>query len=204
METRIKRCCHCRENKSLNNFYHFPKHGISNLDRDFRGWCNDCWKEKELLKHNKKIRCRGCWEIKDRTYYGHFCSSCYNKERYKENKDYILAENKKYRNSEKGKKKMIFLRAMDRAKKNNLPFNLTEDDIIIPQFCPVLGIEIKLDNPYGLHESSPSIDRIIPEKGYVKGNIAIISMKANTMKNNGTLEEHIKLVEWMKRVTNAT
>lgn len=39
------------------------------------------------------------------------------------------------------------------------------------------------------NEDSPSIDKVIPELGYVRGNVWVISNKANRIKNNATLEE---------------
>lgn len=47
--------------------------------------------------------------------------------------------------------------------------------------------------------TSPSLDKIIPEKGYIKGNIAIISMRANQLKSNATLAELEKLLVWMRK-----
>ena len=48
--------------------------------------------------------------------------------------------------------------------------------------------------------NSPSLDKIIPAIGYIKGNIAVMSHKANTMKQNATLEELILLGEWAERM----
>lgn len=87
--------------------------------------------------------------------------------------------------------------ARARAKKKNLPFNINIDDIIIPELCPVLGI--KLERGVGKSgPNSPSIDRIIPNLGYVKGNIMIISHKANTIKNNSTIKEIEQVLLYMK------
>lgn len=74
-----------------------------------------------------------------------------------------------------------------RAEKLGVPFNLTVEDIQPPETCPVFGFPLirniggKLAAP-----NSPSVDRIVPELGYVKGNIQIISYKANVMKNDAT------------------
>lgn len=77
-----------------------------------------------------------------------------------------------------------------RAKQLGLPFNLTIDDIVIPDICPLLNVPIKKDNlGRGYHPTSPSVDRIIPKLGYVRGNIQIISARANLIKNDATLEE---------------
>lgn len=80
-----------------------------------------------------------------------------------------------------------------RAKQKGLPFNITWKDVIIPDICPVFGIPFEYNN----HERTASLDRIIPDLGYVVGNIAVISLKANVMKNAGTVEEVGKLYHWM-------
>ena len=49
-------------------------------------------------------------------------------------------------------------------------------------------------------QKSPSLDRIIPEKGYVKGNIIVVSLKANTMKNNATIEEIKNLYDFYNNI----
>lgn len=56
-------------------------------------------------------------------------------------------------------------------------------------FCPVLGVP--------LVDGNTSIDRIDPSKGYVPGNLQIISSKANRMKNNATVEELRRFAEWV-------
>jgi hypothetical protein len=88
--------------------------------------------------------------------------------------------------------------AKERARKFNLPFNLTVSDLIMPETCPVLGI--KLEPNIGgkiAAPNSPSLDRINPKLGYVKGNVQIISFRANTIKNCGSLEEHQKVIRYM-------
>lgn len=96
----------------------------------------------------------------------------------------------------------LYYAAKARSKKKNLPFNLTHEDIIIPNRCPILDIEIDLgieDGSSGrpFKPNSPSIDRIVPEKGYVKGNVRIISMKANKYKNNMTRDIIQKLLDYV-------
>jgi len=101
------------------------------------------------------------------------------------NKDYVKKEyeyHKKYIESDRIKS--MHSAAKRRARYNNLPFNLEISDIIIPEYCPLLNIKMEYNTPY-----APSLDRIIPELGYTKGNVIVISRKANTMKNNATLEQ---------------
>lgn len=77
-----------------------------------------------------------------------------------------------------------------RAKKKGLPFDLIPDDIEVPDICPILGVKLErsLAGKPGGQASSPSIDRVKPELGYVKGNVGVISLKANTLKSNLTDE----------------
>jgi len=61
-------------------------------------------------------------------------------------------------------------------------------DIVIPDVCPIMGVPFnRMDKKF-----SPSIDRIVPELGYIKGNIQVISTLANSMKWNSTREELIQ------------
>lgn len=75
-----------------------------------------------------------------------------------------------------------------RAAEKCLDFDLELEDIVIPDICPCLGIEIIPGTNYG-QDNSPSVDRIDPSKGYTKDNIWVISHKANRIKNNATIQE---------------
>ena len=83
---------------------------------------------------------------------------------------------------------------MARAKKKGLGFDIKPSDIVIPEICPVFGKPLI----YGHVDWSPSIDRIDSKFGYIKGNIAIISNKANRTKNDATIEELEAIIEYMK------
>jgi hypothetical protein len=50
-----------------------------------------------------------------------------------------------------------------------------------------------------MSDSSPTLDKFYPKKGYVKGNIQVISWRANRMKSDGTPEDWIKIAEWCKQ-----
>lgn len=75
-----------------------------------------------------------------------------------------------------------------RAKDKNVPFNLIEDDIVIPEPCPVLGIPLR-KNVGKPKDDSPTLDRLVQELGYVRGNVHIISFRANKLKNDATPDE---------------
>jgi hypothetical protein len=85
-----------------------------------------------------------------------------------------------------------------RCKKRGIPFNLTLDDLVIPEFCPVLGIElVKRQGKFA--DDSPSVDRIVPALGYVKGNVRVISYRANRIKCHATLDELKLIVDYIER-----
>ncbi len=91
-----------------------------------------------------------------------------------------------------------------RAKKNNIEFSITEEDIPIPNVCPVLGIPLippgSRVNGSGYHPDNASVDRIDPSKGYVPGNVKVISHKANLLKNCATISDVEKVLAYMKEV----
>jgi hypothetical protein len=93
----------------------------------------------------------------------------------------------------------MLARAKNRAKKNNLAFNIELDDIVIPERCPLLGIKIESTEVRN-SPNNPSLDKIIPEKGYIKGNVWVISNRANTLKNDATIKELKMLVENLENV----
>jgi hypothetical protein len=85
-----------------------------------------------------------------------------------------------------------------RAKKKGLPFDLTLEDVLIPEFCPVFGIPLIM-RAGKFNDNSPSLDRIIPEKGYVKGNVIIMSYRANRIKCHASLAELKAIVAFMEK-----
>lgn len=95
-------------------------------------------------------------------------------------------------------KHQMWKSAKIRALKKGYDFDITEDDIILPEKCPLLGIPMKMN--YGKAQAdSYSLDRIDSSKGYVKGNVWVISRKANVMKNDATLSELELLVHNLKQ-----
>lgn len=96
------------------------------------------------------------------------------------------------------------IRAVSRAKKRaeltDVPFNITVTDIenIITDRCPIFGSEFKFIGNKTSKADSPSLDKVDPLKGYVVGNIEIISMKANVIKQNATSADIFKVAEWLK------
>lgn len=96
---------------------------------------------------------------------------------------------KRFRDSEKGRHYRLLENARRRAKKHNLEISITMDDYEIPKRCPLLKIQIQLGGDSHFNMNSPSLDRIDNSRGYVKGNVAVISLKANKIKSNLSIEE---------------
>jgi len=162
--------------------------------------CEFCGKEKEeplaWFKKRKK----------------HFCSrDCANKSRVNPNKlsrkEYEKAYWDKPENKARRKKmandsriarmaslgesyiKAMLSRCKARAVLKGLEFNLTIDDIYIPEYCPILNVKLELNEKQGGGNNSPALDRIDNSKGYIKGNVQVISSKANRIKSDATIEE---------------
>ena len=90
---------------------------------------------------------------------------------------------------------MLLVRARSRARVFEREFNITVEDIPIPVRCPVLGIPlvVRLGEGKGPKYDSPSVDRIDSNLGYVKGNVRVISWRANTLKSNADYSEILAL-----------
>lgn len=86
--------------------------------------------------------------------------------------------------------KVLWQRAKYRATNKQLEFNLDITDIVIPEYCPLLGVKLE-PGVTNNRQTSMSLDRIDSSKGYIKGNVQVISTKANVLKNNATKEELI-------------
>jgi hypothetical protein len=84
---------------------------------------------------------------------------------------------------------LIWYRAKQSAKEYKKDFDLSVEDIIIPTHCPYLGVELLTNKEECYSPNYYSIDRIDSTKGYVKGNIQIISRFSNTIKNNATIDQ---------------
>jgi hypothetical protein len=101
-------------------------------------------------------------------------------------------------------RKKLLNSAKQRAKASGLDFDFILDDIVIPEFCPALGIKLVPSVGEGRKsltelEASPSLDRVDNNKGYVKGNVCVISLRANNLKKDATLEELRALIAHMQK-----
>ena len=150
---------------------------------------------KELSQNTKKRD--GWWDIEGKQRYS-YCKPCeikWSSERYRLNP---------YR--------QIHYSAKKRALEKNVPFELTREDLKqlyenIPKKCPILGIKLehtKIGTTKYQTDNSPSLDRMIPHKGYVKDNVMIISALANRIKQDANSDQIKKVYEFLKIFENKT
>lgn len=89
----------------------------------------------------------------------------------------------------------IWHRAKSRAAKKGLEFDLEITDIVIPDKCPVFNIPFDKNSK----DYTYSIDRLDPNKGYIKGNVMIISNKANRIKSDASTKELEQVLEYVRK-----
>ena len=84
-----------------------------------------------------------------------------------------------------------------------MPFDLVIEDLIAiaTDECPIFHTPF-VWGASGLGKGktrpdSPTLDRILPELGYVKGNVAFLSYRANRIKDNGTMQDHYDIADWI-------
>jgi hypothetical protein len=89
-----------------------------------------------------------------------------------------------------------FRRKKANAPKNGYEFTIDFGELTFPTHCPILGIELNYFTEH-MEDNSVSFDRIDSNKGYISGNVVIISWRANRIKNNGTADEHQKIADFL-------
>ncbi len=82
----------------------------------------------------------------------------------------------------------LLLNAKERARRDGIPISIDVFDIVVPKICPLLQIPLFVGTRKS-HDNSPSLDRIRPWFGYVKGNVRVISHRANSLKRDAQLHE---------------
>lgn len=155
-----------------------------------RKTCTKCGQEKDISEFAKLAR------TQDGLNY--WCRVCHN------------AHKSAYRKTDKGRASMkqwkddnpervMLHTARTRARRLGIPCTITLEDILIPDTCPILGIMLarKRDGKNGNQPSSPSLDRIVPELGYVPGNVQVISQRANVMKNDASAKDLLAFADWV-------
>jgi|SRR5665213_2751672 len=97
---------------------------------------------------------------------------------------------------------VMLCRAKYSASRRGLAFNLTLEYLqsIFVTVCPILGVKLNYSgDTHRSDRNSASLDQVVAGKGYIQGNVAIISDRANTIKNDGTAEEHRLIADFMDK-----
>jgi hypothetical protein len=136
---------------------------------------------------SNRYQCKSCDSAKKLEYW--------HKRREKDS-DFIRYERRRSTEYLKNNPEFSLLRgAKARAKKKGIPISITKEDIDIPEVCPVLGTPFERGTPY-----AASLDRVDNNKGYVEGNIQVLSLKANKMKADATQEELERFAQWILKL----
>jgi hypothetical protein len=86
-----------------------------------------------------------------------------------------------------------------RAVASGVEFALDRRDVVIPERCPILGTLFTV----GDRRTAPSLDRIDPTRGYVRGNVHVISWRANRLKSDALPWELRAIADYMARLMRA-
>lgn len=182
--------------------------------------CTVCETPKDLSGFNKQARskdgyssyCRVCANIKVKKWRIENAEhrSRYEKQYNKDNAKDVAARTRNWRENNPEKvtrarkrfyrdnpERNLVYEARKRAKTRQVPCTINFEDIVIPSHCPVLGTMLERSGMNN-RDSSPSLDCVIPSLGYVPGNIAVISYRANRIKNDATAEEVLRVYKYMK------
>lgn len=121
---------------------------------------------------------------------------------YYKNKQHVKEYEQRLRGTIKGRARKTACQRKKEAKRRNIPYDLTTEDLVQQWqkqggICTISGVKMPLDTLKGLRPESPSLDRVDPSKGYVKGNVEWVCFRVNTMKHDGTMED---LYNWCKLI----
>jgi hypothetical protein len=90
--------------------------------------------------------------------------------------------------------------ARRRAERRGLPFDkaAVRELLLAPLArCPVFDVPFEVGGKQS--DFSATLDRIVASRGYVRGNLALISNKANCIKNNATASEIRAVADWLEK-----
>lgn len=127
----------------------------------YRSWCKECINSTRDSELNK-AKCREYYEQRGRE----------------------MAIQGKVSNIQK----YLYQSAKARAKQRGEVFDISLEDIEVPKVCPIFGIPMHYHRGTK-QDDSYSLDRIDSSKGYIKGNVWVISLRANRIKNDSTPSE---------------
>lgn len=98
--------------------------------------------------------------------------------------------------------KLKFSRKKANAKRIGWEWSIDFGDLHWPTHCPILGMELDYFAE-SAQENSPSFDQVDAGKGYVKGNVVIMSWRANRIKSNGMSHEHRAIADYLDKLAHS-
>ena len=107
---------------------------------------------------------------------------------------------KRYANTEKGRAVLLLKNAKDRAKRQGVPYEL-DLDFVLERLrfgkCEITGLEfeLSLSKKYKANPLGPSLDRIIPSKGYTKENVRMVCFGINVMHHDWSDDLMLRFAE---------
>jgi len=97
--------------------------------------------------------------------------------------------------------RLLYKNIKSRCKRIGKEFSIELEDITIPKKCPVFGFDLKREDRQ-TWMCAPSVDRIDSSKGYIKGNVTVVSRRANILKRDATIGELEQLFNYYKTLRN--
>lgn len=104
-----------------------------------------------------------------------------------ENRRRVMAENPVH---------YLWIRSRESAKQRDLEHTIGEHEIVIPVNCPVCDCVLQSKGTRGA--ASPSLDRVHNDGGYVPGNVAVICLRCNMLKKDGSIADFERLIAYMR------
>ena len=171
-----KVCRDCGRELSLDMFY---KNGTG-----YRPECKDCKKKAEV-----EYRANNLEAVRERY-----------RKRYHKNRDKEIASMKKYQAKLKETNyfKFSIMNKKKTVLREGILWDLDEEYLrdIFTGVCPVFGCAIHVGGVKD--DCKAELDRLVPSKGYVKGNVRWISRRANRIKSDATIDELKKILKYME------
>ena len=196
-------------------------------DRAGQRRCSKCgeWKPRTPENFRKVSTCRfglsGICKI---------CANKYGREWKRGNKAYAERRRKNYRQSERVKenqrerkrwlasperKRAQVLRMGMRSRSRQLGLDWDSDFFTVRYladrlhnhpYCECCNRRLDVGRKFNRqkNDASPSIDRIIPNLGYIQYNVAILCWRCNNLKRDATYNELETVASWLKKKTRST
>jgi len=184
LSKRQKKFCSCK----CMNVYNAREFGMKHREENPNRYkvCEECNQSLNLNKFSLIEK----WNINSGT--KDFCKKC---------SKTIQQTEKLNRDWKVDAAKLLYKNIKSRCKRIGREFSIELDDIIIPKKCPVFGFDLKREDRE-TWMCAPSVDRIDSSKGYIKGNVTVVSRRANILKRDATVEELEQLFNYYKTLRN--